>query len=216
MAEPSCGGSVQACAMRVSVLEPDGVPLPGPLNTYTISTVAKLEATPVYVKGVDMEVVNACGSPSLLYKDMDRFKRFDLSLQMIHYDVEFENMLIAAEMFNSGGLNVGLSAPAVAAYGGYFPGVSLEIWSKHIVNGDIDVVYPYIQWVLPRTRWTLDKFTWDNNPMQRLFMGYSSSNPNYYNGPANDWPFASDTQLMSRFTTTLPTPTCGASTLVHS
>ena len=216
MAEPSCGGSVQACAMRVALLDMSGVPMPGPQNLYVINAISKLEATPVYTKGVDMEVVNACGAPSLIYKDMDRFKRYDLTLSLIYLDPELENMLLGTEMFNVGGLDVGGSSPQVASYGGYYPGVSIELWSKHIVNGDIDPVYPYIQWVLPRTRWVIDKITFENNPMQRMFMGYSSSNPNYYNGPANDWALPSDTQLFWKFTTTLPTPTCGAQPLVHS
>ena len=216
MPEPTCGGSVQACAMRVTMLEQDGVPLPGPIHTYTLATVSKLEAVPVYVKGVDLEVLSACNAPSLLYKDMDRMKRFDLTLTMIHYDPEFDNLLLGTELFNTGGQNVGISAPATAAYAGYFPGVSLEIWSKHITNGDIDPQWPYIQWVLPRTRWQRGNITWDNAAMPVSFTGYTTQNPNYEDGPFDDWPFASDTALMSRYTTTLPTPTCGASTFVGS
>src|SRR5260221_9760435 len=99
MAVPSCGASVQACALRVAVLEQDGIPLPGAGNLYTTDVMAKLDATPVYTKGVDMEVLSACGVPALIYKDFDRFKRFDLQLSLINLDPEIENMLVGGEIF---------------------------------------------------------------------------------------------------------------------
>lgn len=216
MAEPACGGSVQVCAMRVAVLEADGVPLPGALNLYNTDGIAKFEAVPVMTKGADMEVTNGCGAPAIIYKDMDRFKRYDLTLDLIYLDAELEQMLIGGELYNLAGLNIGTSGPAVAAYAGSYNGVSMELWSKHIVNGDQDGVYPWVQWVVPRTRWMKANVTLDNNPMPMNYTGYSSANPNYYNGPLNDWPYASDTQLMWRLTKTIPTPVCGATALVHS
>lgn len=216
MAEAQCGGSVQTCAIRVAQLDGSGVPNPGALNLYTTDAIMKLTATPVVTKGVDMEVVNACNSPAIVYKDMDRFKRFDLTLDLIYLDAELENLLLGTEMFNTGGINLGGAAPAVAAYAGYRPGVSIEAWSKHIVNGDQDPTYPYIQWVFPRTYWSMAAVTLDNNPMPRSFTGYTSQNPNYFNGPTNDWPYASDTQMMWRMTKTIPAVACGAVALVHS
>ncbi len=47
-------------------------------------------------------------------------------------------------------------------------------------------------------------------PMVRMFTGFTSSNPNYEDGPTGDWPFLSDTQLGWRFTSALPVPQCGA------
>lgn len=216
MAEPSCGGSVQTCAIRIATLEQDGVPLPGNLNLYVTDNIMKLTATPVVTKGVDLEVVNACNSPILTYKDMDRFKRYDLTLDLINLDPELENALLGTELFTSGGLNIGGSSPQVAGYAGNRNGVSMELWTKHIVSGNIDPIYPYIQWVFPATYWQAAAETWDVNPMARSFTGFSTVNPNYFNGPANDWTQASDTQRMWRFTKTIPTVACGGQVLVHS
>jgi len=215
MAEPACGGSVQCCAIRVALLELDGVPLPGASNLYIADAVAKVEFQAQVVKGVDMESISACGFPAILYKDMDRFKRYDVTLNLQYLDPELENLLLGTELFNQGGLNIGGGSPYVAAYAGYFPGVSLELWSKHIVNGDQDPVYPYIQWVCPRVKFSLaTPVTFENNPMVRMFSGFTSSNPNWYHGPEDDWPFASDTQLAWRMCATIPTPECGAQPLV--
>ncbi|MGH9094437.1 MAG: hypothetical protein ACRDXE_04690 [Acidimicrobiales bacterium] len=202
--------------MRVAVLEADGVPLPGALNLYATDGIAKFEATPVYTKGADMEIVNGCGAPAIIYKDMDRFKRYDTTLELVYIDAELENMLIGGELFTTAGMNIGTSGPAVAAYAGNFYGVSMEFWSKHVVNGDQDGTYPWVQWVMPRSKWMKEKTTLDNNPMPMNYTGFSSANPQYFNGPANDWTFASDTQLMWRFTKTIPASVCGAQPLVHT
>jgi hypothetical protein len=167
-------------------------------------------------KGVDMEIVNACGAPQIIYKDMDRFKRYDLTLDLVYLDPELEQMLIAGELYTSGGFTIGTSGPLVAAYAGLYTGVSVELWSKHIVNGDLDATWPYVRWVLPRTRWEMGNTTLDGTAMPRSYTGYTSPNPNWYNGPANDWPYASDTQLMYAYTKTLPQVYCGAQSLVHS
>lgn len=214
--QQSCGGSVQACAMRVAALEIDGVPLPGATNLYVTDAFAKLEAAAVKTKGADIEILNACGQPSILFKDRDRLKRYDLTLEMINTDPEFENMLTGGELFTSGGFTIGGSVPKVGAIEAPW-GVSLEVWSKHIVGGDIDGIWPYIRWVLPRSYWDApDKIMWDDNAMPRNFVGYTTENQNWFNGPANDWTFSSDRSIAWAYTKTIPTPSCGAQALVHS
>ena len=213
MAEIACGGSVQVCMMRIVALELDGVPI-GPY--YVTDAITKWEATPVFTKGVDMEIVNGCGAPALIYKDMDRFKRYDVSLELIYTDPELESMLEGTELYTTGGVDVGSGSPAVAAYAGYYPGFSVELWSKRIVNGDLDSQYPYWRWCYPRVRLQMDKTTLENNPSPRMYTGYTSQNPNWEDGPFDDWPFASDTQGFRAATKTLPTPSCGTQTYIHT
>lgn len=202
MPEITTGGSVQCCAFRLTQLEQDGVPI-GPW--YCSDAMTKFEAVPVTTKGVDMEVVNACGAPEIIYHDMDRFKRYDVTWDLIYLDPELEAMLEGGELYNSGGLDIGSSGPVVAAYAGYYPGFSLELWSKRVVNGDLDPIYPYWRWNIPRVRlWQGSAITWDNNPMARSYMGYTAPNSNWEDGPFDDWPFASDTQLFRAATKTLP------------
>jgi hypothetical protein len=215
MAEQSCGASVQACAIRVATLEQDGVPLPGVGLAYVTDQLMKMVATPNNVKGADMDIINACGILINAYKARDMFKRYDLALDMTFISPEFEHMLCGGELFTQGGFAVGGSSPAFGAIEAVY-GVSVELWTKHIVNGDFDPIWPYIQWVFPRTYWTVGPDTFENNPMQRSFVGYTSQNPNYFNGPFNDWTFASDRSRAYRFTRTLPTPNCGAIAIASS
>jgi hypothetical protein len=223
MAEVTCGASIQCCAIRVAVLEQDGVPLPGAANMYVTDAIAKFEATPVYTKGVDMEVLNACGLPAVLYKARDVFKRYDITMDLLYIDPELEAILIGnvsgstggVLTFSQGGFTIGASGPDVGLIGAPY-GVSCELWSKHIVNGDLDVTWPYVQWIVPRSYWQPDKVTLDNNAMPRSYAGFTTENPNYFNGPMNDWTFDSGRSLAYRFTKTIPSPSCGAQALVHS
>jgi hypothetical protein len=215
MSETTCGASVQAVGMRVAVLEKDGVPLPGAGNLYVTDALAKLDATPVYFKGADIQQPNAGGKLCVVYKVPDQLVRYDLALTVCSLDPELEHMVVGGELFKSGNVSVGGSAPKVGTKEAE-NGVSIELWSKHVVGGDIDSVYPYIHWVFPRTYWQPDKATWDNSPMERPFTGYTSENPRWFNGPANDWTFNSDRSWAWCFTQTVPVPTCGAQALVAS
>lgn len=212
MAQLNCGASIQACALRIAVLEQDGIPVPGAGNLYQTDTIAKLDATPVYTKGVDLEVLNGCGVPALIYKDVDRFKRYDLQLTLINLDPEIENMLVGGELFTVGGFRVGASSPQVATMERPY-GVSLEVWSKHIVAGIVDPTWPYIRWIFPWSMWSVDKTTLENAAMPRIFNGFTTQNPNWANGPANDWTFASDRSMAWAFTRTMPAALCGAQAL---
>lgn len=217
MAEQSCGSSIFSCVTRVAVLEQDGVPLPGAGNLYVTDALVKMEGTPQFTKIPETEVLNACGALCAFYKAVDPFKRLDLTLELCSIDPELEQMLAGGELFTSGGFSVGKSAPPVGTVEARVQnGVSVELWSKHIVNGDVDPIWPYIHWVYPRTRWMPDRQTHDINHMPRLFTGFTSENPNWFNGPANDWTFASDRTWAWAFTKTIPVTACGAQTLAAS
>lgn len=208
MAQPTCGASVQACALRVATLDNNGVPLPGAGKLYVTDALTSLEATPVYFAGTDMEVTNACGNLCVTYKSRDQLKRYDLTLSLCDFDPELEIILAGGQTFTLGGQTIGSSTPAIGSPGAT-NGVSLELWSKHIVNGDIDGTYPYIRWVLPRAYLQPDTITWNNDHMPRNFTGYTSQNPNWYNGPANDWTYSSDRSIAWAYATTLPATACG-------
>lgn len=215
MALQTGGAAVQACAMRVCVLEQDGVPLPGAANLYTTDAMSQLSVTPATTKGADIEVMNACGSPAVLYKDRDRLKRYDLQLDMLTLDPEFEQILSGGETFTAGSFTVGGAVPAVATIEAP-GGVSLELWTKNIVAGDLSPINPYVHWIIPRSYWLPDKISFMNGHMLRSFTGYTSQNPNFYNGPQNDWNFASDRSIAWCYTQILPTPHLGATAEIHS
>jgi hypothetical protein len=217
MAEQSCGASVFACVTRVVLLEGDGVPLNVANNMYVTDALVKMEGTPQFTKIPEVEILNACGALCVTYKTVDPFKRVDLTLEICTLDPELEQMLVGGELFTSGGFSVGGSAPPVGTVeANVLNGVSVELWSKHIVNGDIDPIWPYIHWIWPRTHWQPDKQTFDINHMPRLFTGFTSQNPNFEDGPTGDWAFASDRTYAWAFTKTLPAVSCGAQSLAPS
>lgn len=216
MSEPSGGASVQAVVARVAVLEADGVPLPGSANLYTTNAVIQLDATEVTTKGVDLEVMNAGGELCLVYKGRDPLKRYDLALQLCSLNPELEAMLVGGDITRSGGVAIGAAVPPVGSFGAPF-GVSLELWSKNIIDGDLDPNWPYIHWALPRTYWSgPDKVTWSNANMIRSFTGYTSENPNWFNGPGNDFVGQSGRSISWVYTKSTPIPVLGAQPLAAS
>lgn len=219
MAQQSCGASVYALMMRIAVLEQDGVPLPGPRNLYVTDALTKLTATPQYYQAPVVEVPNASGGLCVNLNTRKVLKWYDLALEICNIDPEIDNMLLGGELYTQtiGGTSyaVGGSVPQANVISAPF-GVAIELWSKHITGTDIDSVNPYIHWILPRTYWSPDAITWDINHMGRMFQGYTSENPNFEDGPAEDWNFASDRMIAWSYTKVLPTPTCGAIALAAS
>jgi hypothetical protein len=215
MSVPSCGASVQAIAERVTKLDQNGVPLPGAGNVYVTDALTSLEATPVFTKGADIEKVNAGGTLCVNYRQRDVLRRYDLALEICSLDPELEPMMVGGLQFSSSGVHIGASSPRIGQAEVPY-GVSVELWSRHIVGGDMDPTWPYIWWVLPRTYWQPGKTTWNGDAMPRPLDGFTSENPNWFNGPANDWSFDSTRSIAWAFTRTVPTPTCGSTTLAAS
>lgn len=215
MAERNCGGSIYCVMARVAVLEADGVPLPGAGNLYVTDAITKLDVDPQWYQSPEITVPNGSGQLCVVFKPLPVLKWVNLAVEFCRYDPELEHMMVGGELFTKAGYSVGGSAPAVGAFGAP-NGVSLEVWSEHIVDGDIAPIYPYIRWVFPRSKWTPAKFSIDQNHMPRPLDGFTSQNPNWFNGPGNDWTYSSDRSYAHAYDTSIPTPQCGAQTLAAS
>jgi hypothetical protein len=88
---------------------------------------------------------------------------------------------------------VGWAAPTI----GIDPvpnGVSIEVWSRAIVGGKPAAVNPYWRWVMPyvKTRLSGDRVL-ENGELANVFSGFGLDNAGFTDGPANDWPFTSQT-----------------------
>jgi len=87
---------------------------------------------------------------------------------------------------------IGYAAPEV----GTAPvpnGVGVEFWTAAIADGAYAASYPYIQWVLPRC-YLSPSDNWKaegENPLLPGFSGFSNQNPNWGDGPLDDWPYES-------------------------
>ena len=211
----SCLAQVQACAIRVARLEPNGVPDPGANNLYVSDALTILTVTPEIVEGDEVEVKNACGGVRVNYKDQDRIKRLNVELTLCVPDPELHELLAGGSVLSDGTAR-GYAYPQLND-SSVRNGVSIELWARQITSdGASDGTYPYAWWVLPRVYLTPGARTFENGAQLSPFTGFALENPNWFDGPANDWPEDSDRALQWIETDSVPTPSCGYQTLAVS
>jgi hypothetical protein len=206
---------VQACAIRVSRLESNGVPSPGADSLYVSDALTQLQVTPVISEGDEFEIKNACGEVCVNFKDCDRLKRLDLTLGFCYPDPELLELVAGGSLLTSGDA-VGYAYPELGATS--CPnGVSIELWARRIgTDGSSDADFPWEWYVLPRTYWQHSTRTFENGPITVELTGFATENENWFDGPLNDWPVGSDRVLQSIPSASIPDPACGYAELVAS
>lgn len=200
-----CLPSLQFCALRVARLDSNGVPTPGANNLYVSDKMGTMTATPVYREGDAFESVSGCGDLVVSFKDQNRLQRITVELGLLVPDPELTELLAGGVVIDNGtpGGGVGYGAPdlLVAATPN---GVSIEAWTKRISqDGAQDATYPWWHWVFPRVYLDLGAKNFQNGTMDNPFAGWGIENPNWYDGPEQDWP---DTQESYRVFSYLPMP----------
>lgn len=209
---------IQADAIRIAKLDPSGVPLPGAGNLYVTDALTVLTLKPVYLDGTEITEANASGKLCLDYRGDDSFRRVDVEIEVCEPDPYLEHLLSGAALLDLGGdVPPGSAAPAIGPLTAN--AVSIEVWAKRINDGDLDADYPYAWWALPKIRnlRTGDKKL-ANEANKPTFTGQGLQNPNWYDGPNNDWPSASDRawQWVPTTAATIPAVTSGLQTLPAS
>lgn len=214
-----CAGSVQMCRTRVARLDTDGQPLAGDGNLYVSDAVVRFAMTPEVTAGTDFESLNGCGEACVTFKDCDRIKRWNLEIEVCTPDPYLEELFAGGDLVTFGGEVVGYMPSNVGAQ----PcpdGVSLEMWSKAVVDGALASTKPYWRWVLPRTKWQFGARELSNTVLANPFTGFSEENDNWLDGPANDWFTIADQGVDRSWArardSELPDATCGAVALVAS
>lgn len=210
-----CPGQIQACAMRVARLEPNGVPDPGANNLIVTNSLVTFTLTVVYADGEEFEVKNGCGDVCLTFKDCDRLKRIDFTLDVCQLDPELTELLAGGTVLTSGQA-VGYKAPLIGDGCPNPNGVSVELWARRVIDGAIDPDFPYEWWVFPRLFPRITERTFQNGPMSHPFSGFGNENPNWFDGPLNDWPVDSDGLWQHLPTDSIPTASCGYGVLQAS
>ena len=151
MADIDCRPQIQACAIRVARLDSNGVPSPGADNLYVSDALVSLGVSPVYTDGDEIEDKTACGAVGVNFRGDDSLKRADVSIQIITPDPYLSEMLSGGKVLDpGGGAAVGWAAPPIGTITGN--GVSIEVWTRRIDDGDLDLNYPYGWWVYPKVR----------------------------------------------------------------
>lgn len=96
--------SVQGCAYRICRLAADG----SIVNSSTAMIqddrpLVKLEAKPNIEQGVEITPKSACGVPVISYKDCDRYKRWDITLQLGDWDPEQMELIGGGQILTATG-----------------------------------------------------------------------------------------------------------------
>lgn len=185
-------GSLFALGMRFTKLAANGSPLVGDDNAYQTDSLVQMQFGLEYEEGEEITQRNGSGRICLTYKAPDSLKRATISaLQFCTPDPNVMEFLIGGDLILDGDFNqIGYRAPEV----GSEPtpdGVSVEVWTRQVIDG---AFAGYMRWVFPRVflrpsgDWTLS----GSDPLIPEFEGFGTQNPNWGDGPLNDWDFESD------------------------
>lgn len=212
-----CLPQVAACVIRVARLDGAGVPQPGASNLYVSDALTKLTRTPLYEDGDEIKQKNGCGAVCLDYKSAPSYLREDATLELCSPDPELMQMLIGGAVLTSG-VRVGQAGPPIGVISTALQnGVSIELWAKRIRNGVVDATNPYAWYVFPKvTNIKLTNANHENAAHLPAFSLEMYENVNWFNGPLNDWPAASDRTWQWLPWNTAPAPSCGYRTLAST
>jgi hypothetical protein len=88
------GVPIQGVAIRVTALNADGSPGSSSTSMYANDRpFCKLTLKPELANGVDITPISAGGIPLIAYKDVDRFKRWNVELTMGDWDPAFQQIV---------------------------------------------------------------------------------------------------------------------------
>lgn len=184
-------GSLFALGMRITKLGANGAPLVGPENSYVTDALIQAQLGLEYEDGEEIVQRNGSGNICLTYKAPDSLKRGTITgLQVCTPDPVVLAFMTGGNVLERDGAQVGYQAPEV----GTDPnpnGFSLELWTRAIIDG---AYAGYFWWVVPRAfvrpsgEWALS----GADPLIPEFEGFGTQNPNWLDGPTNDWEFPSE------------------------
>jgi hypothetical protein len=194
-------GSLQLVRLRIARLNTDGSPMVGTKNAYVTDQMIKLTPSPQYTDGDTFSQPNGAGANCIDYKDDDTLQRVDVTLEICTPDPEFTQLLMGGVLLTDpdevgGPTTVGYAMPAL----GKLPDrpISIEAWTKAVAGGAQVGTLPYHRFVFPRTRsWRLGDRELSNTILATSFTGQAVENPNFGNGPFDDWQFTNTERVMA-------------------
>lgn len=203
MSETHTLPQLQAVRLRVATLDfVSGVPLPGANHLYVTDAFVKVGFGWEVKDGTEIEEENAQGGVCAYVKGSKTRKRGNVNLEICTSDPYLTTMLDNGTIIEDGD-RIGAAAPALGVAEDF--AVSIEVWTKRIVNGALDPSSPYAWWVYPRVQGLVPgDHEHGNSALKPSYTGEAYENPNWYDGPLNDWPAASNRVHQWIPTTTLP------------
>lgn len=206
-----CGASLQCVAVRLTALDNKGNPAPGNAM-YVTDNLVKIDFNPEIEAGQEIANKNAAGNLCVVYRSPDMIKNLTLSVEFCVPDPELEVLATGGDLFMEG------TAPDQEVMGWSYPplmtettpnGVSIEAWTRYVVDGDQSPDQPYLWWVFPKAKLRKGNRTIDVNAMANVYEGFANENKGWDDGPLNDWEYPSDRVVQACFTDTVPDVQCG-------
>jgi hypothetical protein len=179
---------------------------------YVTDNLVKIDFNPEMETGQEISNKNAAGNLCVVWRSPDLMKRLTLSLDVCVPDPELEVLLTGGELFTTG------VDPDQVVNGFAYPslmvdptpnGVSIEAWTRYVVNGYQPPEQPYMWWVWPRAYLRKGNRTIDVNAMESHYEGFAGENPSWGTGPDQAWNWLSGRVLAVAFTNTVPEVKCG-------
>ena len=178
--------SVQACAMRICQLNPDGSPQTGPNLCWCNSAFATfgVKAT---IEGGDSASLHAdSGEIQLLSRSMDSIRLYEIGLVVLYPDPELDNLALGTPLLVDGLMTTGEQATSLGDPN--FPApVSVELWTKAVVGAMPFPGAPWLRWLFPQVYLRPADREFANAPQVFAAEGFAVENPSYGTGPFNDW-----------------------------
>lgn len=196
---PICIGQHSVCILRVAALDTDCSPLQGTNGGIVTLGLVSLTADPEVREGRRFEPTNGCGDTAWIFEEEDRVLRYSLSGELTYHDLELKQMLFGGTLINGAA-----GGPFVGKVAGYAErdysdtaarnGVYLEVIVRaaSAVSGDCAVgatttAYA-VGYIFGKAKLRPGTRTFENAESVVTFEGVSTSNPNLFNGPWNDYP----------------------------
>lgn len=195
MSDPTCYGSLQLCRTRVSLLAPNGEPLPGDDNGYVTAAAISFDLSTENADDVDLSKLNGCGDLCQSFFKQGAIKRATLSGSFCELDLQLGNLLLGGAIARKGlapGTPFGYSAPLSSDPAP--DGVCLEFWTKawdgteQATPASLSNAAANWHWVFPKAKFSLDTVTMENDFMEFAITGFSTENSSMQDtGPFDDW-----------------------------
>jgi hypothetical protein len=179
--------SIQGLAIRLWRLGADGTPdAEGSTVAYANTSFVKLDIKPAMEAANEFTTKDASGSIDINYRDLDKVKWWELTLEITYPDPCLMELLLNGELLHDGANIIGFAYENLAELTDP-NAVSLEVWTRNIYNNTQLSDYPYQRYLAPYCKFRPDDNSFANSPQTFTYQGYAMENQNYGNGPRNDW-----------------------------
>lgn len=214
-----CLPQIHGVRMRLTDLDPDGVPSPGVGSVVVTSALTRVAVEPVYLDGNEITDRTAADEICLDYRGKDNFRRVNVTIELCTQDPAASSKLGGDILLpDDEDRSPGWQLPAIGALPTRAIGV--EVWARRIKDGREDVDFPYGWHLLPFvTNLRPGNREFNATRQANVFTGQGYENVNWFDGPSNDWPgLTSDRayQWMPAIAAELPAAACGLLDLVAS